>query len=53
MKKDRRDYTTIAVSWEVRIVLDEIKKHLRIERMQSVDLNDVLEHLIKEAGWGN
>lgn len=52
MKRQKKNYTTISVTKETRMYLDEVKRRLMIENNgRFIDLNEVIEWLLKEAGY--
>jgi len=52
MKRRKKNYTTISVTRETRMYLDEVKRHLTIENGgRFIDINETIEWLLKGAGY--
>lgn len=52
MKKQKKNYTTVSITREIRMYLDEVKRHLTIENSgRFIDINEVIEWLLKRTGY--
>ena len=51
-KNKKRQYTTVSISRETRMYLDEVKRHLTIENNgRFIDLNGCIEWMLKQTGY--